>query len=81
MFRILNFQEQHVARLITLGKAAIELRCAEHHLRKLCDLDRIPFVRAGRYRVFDVENLPQIRKALIEAGYVAASTNEVPAGA
>ena len=70
-----------MAQLLTLGKAAIELRCAEHHLRKLCDLDRIPFVRAGRYRVFDVNDLPRIREALVAAGYLAPSTTEVSAGA
>ena len=59
-----------MARLIMLGKAAIELRCAEHHLRKLCDHGRVPFTRAGRYRVFDEANLPTIRDALVEAGYV-----------
>ncbi len=59
-------------RLIMLGKAAIELRCAEHHLRKLCGQNLIPFQRAGKYRVFSADDLPKIRLALIEAGYLRA---------
>jgi hypothetical protein len=59
-----------VGRMLTLGKAAIELRCSEHHLRTLADRERIPVVRAGKYRLFDVADFPAIRAALIEAGYL-----------
>lgn len=57
-------------RLLTLGKAAIELHCSEHHLRKLCDHDRIPFQRAGRYRLLTLSDFPRIRSALLEAGFI-----------
>jgi hypothetical protein len=59
-----------VGRLFTLGKAAIELRCAEHHLRKLCDRNCIPYQRAGRYRLLAFADFPTIRSALVEAGFI-----------
>jgi hypothetical protein len=68
-------------RLLTLGKAAIELRCAEHHLRKLCDHARIPFTRAGQYRLFDSADFPRIRTTLIAAGYLKETTSEESASA
>jgi hypothetical protein len=69
-----------VVRLLTLGKASIELHCAEHQLRRLCDQQRIPFSRAGKYRLFDAADLPAIREALIHAGYLKPDSGEGEAG-
>jgi hypothetical protein len=66
-----------VARFLTLGKTAIELGCAEFHLRKLCAEDRIPHAKAGKYRLFAVEDLPRVREVLIEARYLPADSEEV----
>lgn len=70
-----------MARYVTLGKAAIELRCSEHHLRTLADRERIPVTRAGKYRLFAVADFPAIRAALIEAGYLPRPEAEEVASA
>ena len=66
-----------MGRLFSLGKASIELRCAEHHLRRLADDGAIPCQRCGWYRLFAEKDFPKIRTALIEAGYVKPGAAQV----
>lgn len=60
--------------MITTGVAATRIGgpVQGHHIRRLANLEKIPYTRAGATRLLRVADLPKIRKALIEAGYLPA---------
>jgi excisionase family DNA binding protein len=60
----------------TTGKLAVRLGVQEHHIRELARRGTIPFVTAGKYRVFSEADVPVISRALIAAGYLKAPTAE-----
>lgn len=56
---------------LTFGMLAARLGVVRYRLEALADRGLIPFVRAGRIRVVPASELPGIRKALVEAGYMS----------
>jgi hypothetical protein len=63
--------------LMTLGQAAVALGCRDWHLARLFERRLVPEpARVGRQRVFTADDLPPLRQALIEAGYLSVSQEE-----
>jgi hypothetical protein len=62
-----------VSVLLTLGKAALAVPCQEWQLRRLADAKLVPCNLAGSYRVFSRSDLPAIRAAAREKGYLPKS--------
>ena len=65
--------------LLTTHKAAIELGCADHHVRRLSDLlhfaGRITVIRLSHIRLIRRDDLPLIREELARRpGWVTAAT-------
>jgi hypothetical protein len=57
----------------TLGKAASRLGCQAWQIRRLFERGILPEPgRVGAYRVIPERDLPKIKAALIEAGYLKA---------
>jgi hypothetical protein len=59
---------------MTLSECALAVPCQEWQLRELADNGRVPSVRAGTYRALAHRDLPAIRAACREAGYLLAKT-------
>jgi DNA-binding transcriptional MerR regulator len=58
---------------LSTGQAALRLRCLPWQLHRLWDRGLLPEPRRyGRYKLIDPADLPQIRRALEEAGYLPA---------
>jgi DNA-binding transcriptional MerR regulator len=66
-----------VGNFFTLGKLAVRIGVSEWSLRNLANLNRIPYTRAGTYRLFAEADLPTIRQVCIEAGYLKEVEREV----
>lgn len=66
---------------LTFGPAATRLGVQVYHVEKLANRGVIPFNRAGRFRFVKESDLPKIRKALIEAGYLKDEPATVAASA
>lgn len=64
--------------VITIGPLAVRLGLLDAHLRKLCNREKIPFLIFHGMRVFRESDVPAIRAACIEAGYLKPA-GEVPA--
>lgn len=58
--------------LFTAGKMASRLGVQNWQIAKLANAGKIPFVKAGAYRIFSETDEPAISMALIEAGYLTA---------
>jgi hypothetical protein len=68
-------------RFLTTGEAARRLGAAEWQVARLFVRNLLPEpARFGRYRLIDESDLPQLREALVEAGYlqVAQDAGEPP---
>lgn len=77
-FRSLTTQgEIPVDRHFTLGKLALLLGVQEHQLRQLANRGKVPHSRAGRFRLFKESDLPKIRQACVDAGFLDLSVLEV----
>ena len=59
-----------VAKLHTLGLAALQIGVQVHHLQRLCARGLIPHQKMGRLHVVDEDDFDAIRAACIHAGYL-----------
>lgn len=59
-----------MAQQLTVGELAAKTGIQECHIRKLCDRKLIPFGTLGRYRAFQVKDIPKIREAAVRAGFL-----------
>ena len=68
---------------LTLGLAAVRIGDGVqlHHLDRLARRGAIPHTRAGRIRLVAVADLPLIRAACVQAGYIRSDPPEVAAHA
>jgi hypothetical protein len=64
---------------LTPGVLAARLGAQPHHIAKLIRRGLIPFTRAGRWHLIAVADVPIVRAALVNAGYVPAPTADTPA--
>jgi hypothetical protein len=62
-----------VPQFLTVGQAALALKCREWQIDRLYRLRKLPEPgRLGRLRAINAADLPRIRAALVAAGYLAA---------
>jgi hypothetical protein len=60
---------------LLIGAVAVRLGCREWQIDRLIKRKLIPEPgRCGRFRTFVEEDLPTIRRALVDAGYIVATT-------
>jgi DNA-binding transcriptional MerR regulator len=57
---------------LTLGQVAQKFNCREWQVRRLYERQLLPPARrAGQYRIVTSEELPAIKAALLQAGYLS----------
>ena len=55
---------------LTLGILALQLGVQPHQIQRLAAGGKIPYERAGRFRLVKREDVETVRKACIDAGYL-----------
>jgi DNA-binding transcriptional MerR regulator len=64
-----------VPNLMTIGEVADRFSCQSWKIQRLVSRGLLPAPhRVGPYRVFNAKDLPAIKKALEDAGYLPAKT-------
>ncbi len=62
-----------MSKYLTLGQVALQLGCLTWQIQRLYQRGILPEPpRLGQHRLVTEKDLPKIRKALLEAGYLAA---------
>lgn len=60
-----------------IGEASRRLDCFEYHLRALIKAEKIPFTKSDSGNLFDSEDFPKIRAALVETGFKKSHSADV----